>query len=81
MIISACFVKPVPFLLLDEIDAPLDETNTTRFAKLVKEISKDSQVVIITHNKSTMMDVDTLVGITAGKSVASKVVSVELNAA
>ena len=81
LIISACFVKPVPFLLLDEIDAPLDETNTTRFAQLVKEISKDSQVVIITHNKSTMMDVDTLVGITAGKSVASKVVSVELNAA
>jgi len=81
LIISACFVKPVPFLLLDEIDAPLDETNTTRFAKLVKEISKDSQVVIITHNKSTMMDVDTLVGITAGKSVASKIVSVELNAA
>ena len=81
LIISACFVKPVPFLLLDEIDAPLDESNTSRFAKLVKEISKDSQVVIITHNKSTMMDVDTLVGITAGKSVASKVVSVELNAA
>jgi len=81
LIISACFVKPVPFLLLDEIDAPLDETNTARFAQLVKEISKDSQVVIITHNKSTMMDVDTLVGITAGKSVASKVVSVELNAA
>ncbi len=81
LIISACFVKPVPFLLLDEIDAPLDETNTARFAKLVREISKDSQVVIITHNKSTMMDVDTLVGITAGKSVASKVVSVELNAA
>ncbi len=81
LIISACFVKPVPFLLLDEIDAPLDETNTARFAQLVKEISRDSQVVIITHNKSTMMDVDTLVGITAGKSVASKVVSVELNAA
>jgi len=81
LIISACFVKPVPFLLLDEIDAPLDESNTARFAKLVKEIARDSQVVIITHNKSTMMDVDTLVGITAGKSVESKVVSVELNAA
>lgn len=81
LIISACLVKPVPFLLLDEIDAPLDESNTARFAKLIKEIARDSQVVIITHNKSTMMDVDTLVGITAGKSVESKVVSVELNAA
>jgi chromosome segregation protein len=81
LIISACFVKPVPFLLLDEIDAPLDESNTARFAKLIKEIARDSQVVIITHNKSTMMDVDSLVGITAGKSVESKVVSVELNAA
>ena len=81
LIMSACLVKPVPFLLLDEIDAPLDETNTSRFSMLVKEIAQDSQVVIITHNKSSMVGVDTLIGITAGKSVASKVVSVELNAA
>ncbi|MGI9533726.1 MAG: hypothetical protein ACR2NW_02145, partial [Thermodesulfobacteriota bacterium] len=81
LIMSACLVKPVPFLLLDEIDAPLDESNTVRFSKLVKEIAEDSQVVLITHNKTSMIDVDTLIGITAGKSIASKVVSVELNAA
>lgn len=79
LIISACFVKPVPFLLFDEIDAPLDELNTVRFSKLMKEISAESQVIIITHNKRTMQDVDSLIGITSDRSVTSKVVSVELN--
>ncbi len=79
LIISACFVKPVPFLLFDEIDAPLDELNTVRFSKLMKEISAESQVVIITHNKRTMQEVDSLIGITSDRSVTSKVVSVELN--
>ena len=81
LIMSACLVRPVPFLLLDEVDAPLDESNTVKFSKLIKEIAKNSQVVLITHNKTTMVEVDTLIGITASKSVASKVVSAELNAA
>lgn len=79
LIISACFVKPVPFLLFDEIDAPLDELNTVRFSKLMKEISAESQVIIITHNKRTMQEVDSLIGITSDRSITSKVVSVELN--
>ena len=81
LVISACLVKPVPFLLLDEIDAPLDESNTLRFVKLVHEIAKDSQVVVVTHNKTSMQDVDALIGITSDRSITSKVVSVELDAA
>lgn len=81
LIMSACLIKPVPFLLLDEIDAPLDENNTVRFTKLIQEIGKNSQVLIITHNKRTMLEVDTLTGITANRSAVSKVVSAELNVA
>lgn len=81
LIMSACLIKPVPFLLLDEIDAPLDETNTIRFSKLIREIAKNSQVVLITHNKITMHEVDTLTGITANRSAVSKVVTAELNVA
>lgn len=81
LIMSACLIKPVPFLLLDEIDAPLDEANTIRFSKLIREIAKNSQVVLITHNKITMHEVDTLTGITANRSAVSKVVTAELNVA
>ncbi len=80
LIISACLIRPVPFLLLDEIDAPLDESNTARFLKLIKDIAKNSQIVLVTHNKSTMVEVDKLIGITANKSAVSKVVSAELKA-
>ena len=79
LIISACFVKPVPFLLFDEIDAPLDDLNTVRFLKLLTEISKESQIVLVTHNKRTMQEVDSLIGITSDRSIKSTVVSVDLN--
>lgn len=79
LILSACFVKPAPFLLLDEIDAPLDDSNTKSFLEVVKEISKQSQVLLITHNKNTMHDVNYLIGITSQEPGTSKVVSVELH--
>jgi len=78
LVISACFVKPVPFLLLDEIDAPLDDASTSQFIELLKDIAKNSQVIIITHNKKTMQAVNALIGITSDKPGVSKVVSVEL---
>ncbi len=81
VIISACLVKPVPFVFLDEIDAALDETNTVRFNKILKEISSLSQVAVITHNKKTMEEASTLVGITSNPKTASKVVTVKLSAA
>ncbi len=79
LIISACLIKPAPFLLFDEIDAPLDDKNTSYFMELIKEIDKNSQVVLITHNKKTMQEVHSLIGITSNKSGTSSVVSVELN--
>lgn len=77
-IISSCLVRPLPFIILDEIDAPLDESNTGRFASLIGEISRNSQTIIVTHNKTTISDVDALIGITSSKASNSAVVSVDL---
>jgi chromosome segregation protein len=79
LIIAACLIKPAPFLLFDEIDAPLDDRNTSYFIELVKEIDRNSQVILITHNKKTMQQVNSLIGITSNKSGTSTVVSVDLN--
>ncbi len=71
-------VSPPPFLVLDEIDAPLDEENARRFAELVKEFSKKTQFVIVTHNRATMESADVLYGITMGDDGVSKVLSLKL---
>jgi len=72
-------IKPTPFCLLDEVDAPLDDANINRFIELVKEFSKTSQFLMITHNKKTMETANTLYGITMETPGVSKVVSVRLN--
>lgn len=72
-------IKPTPFFLLDEVDAPLDDANINRFIELVKEFSKTSQFIMITHNKNTMEAAQTLYGITMETPGVSKVVSVRLN--
>lgn len=72
-------IKPTPFFLLDEVDAPLDDANINRFIDLVKEFSKTSQFIMITHNKNTMEAAQTLYGITMETPGVSKVVSVRLN--
>jgi chromosome segregation protein len=72
-------IKPTPFCLLDEMDAPLDDANINRFIELIKEFSKNSQFLIITHNKKTMETANTLYGITMETPGVSKVVSVRLN--
>jgi len=72
-------IKPTPFCLLDEVDAPLDDANINRFVELVKEFSKTSQFILITHNKKTMEMANTLYGITMETPGVSKVVSVRLN--
>jgi chromosome segregation protein len=72
-------IKPTPFCLLDEVDAPLDDANINRFIELIKEFSKTSQFILITHNKKTMEMANTLYGITMETPGASKVVSVRLN--
>jgi chromosome segregation protein len=72
-------IRPTPFCLLDEIDAPLDDANINRFIDLIKEFSKTSQFILITHNKNTMETAHTLYGITMETPGVSKVVSVRLN--
>jgi len=71
--------RPSPFLVLDEVDAALDDANTNLFNRLIKDVAQSSQVVMITHNKSTMEVADTLFGVTMQKQGISTLVSVNLN--
>ncbi|NVN88977.1 MAG: chromosome segregation protein SMC [Desulfuromonadales bacterium] len=79
LIFSIFLIKPTPFCLLDEVDAPLDDANIGRFNEMVREMSAFSQFIIITHNKATMQVADTLYGITMESPGSSKVVSVKLH--
>ncbi len=69
--------RPSPFSLLDEVDAPLDENNVRRFVVLLRDFIKDTQFIIITHNKITMAEADSLYGITMEERGVSKRVAVE----
>jgi len=78
LLFAVYFIKPSPFCLLDEVDAPLDEANTVRFNRLIRKIARESQVVIITHNQRVMDTADTLYGVTMEDRGVSKIVSVNL---
>ena len=71
--------QPAPFCILDEVDAPLDETNVGRFAKLIHDMSATTQFVVITHSKRTMAQADVIYGVTMQEPGVSKIVSVNLN--
>ncbi len=79
LIFAIFLIKPSPFCLLDEVDAPLDEANIGRFNDMVKEMSALSQFIIITHNKRTMEMADTLYGVTMQEPGVSRLVSVRIN--
>lgn len=72
-------VRPAPFSVLDEIDAPLDEANIVRFGKFLREFSRETQFVIVTHRKGTMAAADTMYGVTLEDAGVSKLISVKLD--
>jgi chromosome segregation protein len=81
LVFSIFLIRPTPFCLLDEVDAPLDEANVGRYNDLVREMSKQSQFILITHNKRTMEIADTLYGVTMEEAGVSKLVAVQLREA
>jgi chromosome segregation protein len=70
--------KPSPFCILDEVDAPLDEANISRFAQAIRQMTARSQFIVITHSKRTMEYTDVLYGVTMEQAGISKLVAVEL---
>jgi chromosome segregation protein len=79
LIFAIFLIKPTPFCLLDEVDAPLDEANVGRYNEMVREMSRSSQFIVITHNKRTMEVADSLYGVTMEEPGISKTVSVKLS--
>ena len=79
LIFSLFRVKPSPFCLLDEVDAPLDEGNGARFNSMLRDMASLSQFILVTHNKKTMECADTLYGVTMPTAGVSRLVSVRLD--
>ncbi len=79
LLFAIYLVKPSPFCILDEIDAPLDDANIDRFTKIIEDFSKDTQFIVVTHNKRTMEAASTLYGVTMQDEGISKLVSVRFN--
>ncbi len=77
LLFAGFLIKPSPLCILDEVDAPLDESNTVRFAQMIKGLSKDTQFIVITHNRSTMEVADYLYGITMEEPGVSKAISLQ----
>jgi chromosome segregation protein len=78
LLFAIYLIKPSPFIIMDEVDAPLDEANTDRFNELLGKIEKSSQVLMVTHNRKTMEQADRLYGVIMDESSVSKIVSVDL---
>ncbi len=81
LVFSLFRLNPAPFCLLDEVDAPLDDSNTDRFCALVKKMAVSTQFLFITHNKVTMEMAEQLVGVTMNEPGVSRIVEVDINAA
>ncbi|MHB9030655.1 MAG: AAA family ATPase, partial [Candidatus Latescibacterota bacterium] len=79
LLFAIYLVKPSPFCILDEVDAPLDDANIDRYLRVIREFSKNTQFIMVTHNKKTMASADNLYGITMEEPGLSTLVSVKLS--
>ncbi len=79
LLFAIYLVKPSPFCILDEVDAPLDDTNIDRFTRILRRFSDNTQFVVVTHNKRTMESANALYGVTMEEEGVSKLVSVRFN--
>lgn len=77
LLFSIYLIKPAPFCILDEVDAPLDDANVGKFTKMIQQFSENSQFIIVTHNKQTMSTVDVIYGVTMQEPGVSKLVPVD----
>ncbi|HNP20045.1 MAG TPA: chromosome segregation protein SMC [Fulvivirga sp.] len=78
LLFAIYLIKPAPFCIFDEVDAPLDDANIDKFNNIIKTFSKDSQFIIVTHNKRTMASTDVIYGITMVEQGVSRVIPVDL---
>lgn len=78
LLFSIYLLKPAPFCIFDEVDAPLDDANIDKFNEIIRKFSKESQFIIVTHNKRTMASTDVIYGVTMQEQGVSKVIPVDL---
>ena len=78
LLFSIYLIKPAPFCIFDEVDAPLDDANIDKFNEIIRKFSQESQFIIVTHNKRTMASTDIIYGVTMQEQGVSKVVPVDL---
>lgn len=77
LLFAIYLIKPAPFCILDEVDAPLDDANVGKFTNMIRKFSENSQFIIVTHNKQTMGSVDVIYGVTMQEAGVSKLVPVD----
>jgi chromosome segregation protein len=77
LLFAIYLIKPAPFCILDEVDAPLDDANVGKFTNMIRQFSENSQFIIVTHNKMTMSTVDVIYGVTMQEPGVSRLVSVD----
>ena len=81
LVFSIFSLNPAPFCLLDEVDAPLDDANVSRYSDLVKEMSRTVQFIFISHNKAAMQMAEQLIGVTMNEPGVSRLVTVDVDEA
>ncbi len=79
LLFAIYLVKPSPFCILDEVDAPLDDANVDRFTRILRKFSDNTQFIVVTHNKRTMEAASALYGVTMEEEGISKIVTVRFN--